>query len=59
MKVGDDVTVTGWLARSEPNLGAVRNVTFADGRKLAAGPPGRHGRSVGPRFAQHSRGDST
>jgi hypothetical protein len=39
MKVGDDVTVTGWLARSEPNLGAVRNVTFADGRKLAAGPP--------------------
>jgi hypothetical protein len=39
MKVGDAVTVTGWLARSEPNLGAVRNVTFADGRKLAAGPP--------------------
>jgi len=39
MKVGDAVTVTGWLARSEPNLGAVRNVTFTDGRKLAAGPP--------------------
>jgi hypothetical protein len=39
MKVGDAVTVTGWLARTEPNLGAVRNVTFADGRKLAAGPP--------------------
>jgi hypothetical protein len=39
MKPGDAVTVTGWLARSEPNLGAVRNVAFADGRKLAAGPP--------------------
>jgi hypothetical protein len=39
MKIGDAVTVTGWLARSEPNLGAVRNVTFADGRKLAGGPP--------------------
>jgi hypothetical protein len=36
---GATVTVTGWLARSEPNLGAVRNVTFADGSKLAAGPP--------------------
>ena len=40
MKVGDDVTVTGWLARSEPNLGAVRNVTFADGRKLFMGSSG-------------------
>jgi len=36
---GAIVTVTGWLARSEPNLGAVRNVTFADGSTLAAGPP--------------------
>ena len=36
---GATVTVTGWLARSEPNLGAVRHVTFADGNKLAAGPP--------------------
>jgi len=36
---GATVTVTGWLARSEPNLGAARNVTFADGSKLAAGPP--------------------
>ena len=39
LKPGAAVTVTGWLARSEPNLGAVRNVTFADGRRLAAGPP--------------------
>lgn len=33
------VTVEGWVARSEPNLGAARWVTLADGRKLAAGPP--------------------
>jgi hypothetical protein len=36
---GAMVTVEGWAARSEPNAGAVRWVTFADGRKLAAGPP--------------------
>jgi len=36
---GATVTVEGWLARSEPNLGAVRWVTFADGHKLAGGPP--------------------
>jgi hypothetical protein len=36
---GATVTVTGWLARSEPNLGAARHVTFADGSKFAAGPP--------------------
>ena len=36
---GTMVTVEGWAARSEPNLGAVRWVTFADGRKLAGGPP--------------------
>jgi len=39
LKVGDKVTVTGWLARGESNLGAVRNVAWPDGRKLAAGPP--------------------
>jgi Family of unknown function (DUF6152) len=39
MKPGDTVTVFGWAARSEPNLAAARHVTFADGRKLAAGPP--------------------
>jgi len=39
LKVGDKVTVTGWLARSNANLGAVRDVTWADGHKLAAGPP--------------------
>jgi hypothetical protein len=36
---GATVTVEGWAARSEPNLGAVRWVTFTDGRKLAGGPP--------------------
>jgi hypothetical protein len=39
LKVGDKITVTGWLARSDANLGAVRNVTLPDGRTLAAGPP--------------------
>ena len=39
VKVGDMVTVTGWLARNDANLGALRNVTLPDGRKLAAGPP--------------------
>ena len=39
LKPGDSVTVFGWLARSDPELGAARYVTVADGRKLAAGPP--------------------
>lgn len=36
---GVTVTVEGWAARSEANLGAVRWVTFTDGRRLAGGPP--------------------
>ena len=39
LKVGDSVTVFGWRARLDPHQGAAREVTFADGRKLAAGPP--------------------
>jgi len=39
VRPGDKITVTGWLARSDPNLGAVRDVTLPDGRKLSAGPP--------------------
>jgi hypothetical protein len=39
LTAGATVTVEGWAARSEPNLGAVRWVTLADGRKLAGGPP--------------------
>lgn len=36
---GDEITVTGWRARTEPTLGAARQVTFSDGRQLLAGPP--------------------
>jgi hypothetical protein len=39
LKSGDTVTVFGWAARIEPQLGFARWVTLADGRKLAAGPP--------------------
>jgi hypothetical protein len=39
LKPGDTVTVVGWEARDEPNLGAARQVTLADGRRLTAGPP--------------------
>src|SRR5947199_10097359 len=39
LKPGDVVTVTGWKARTDPALGAARDVTFADGQKLNAGPP--------------------
>ena len=36
---GTTVTVEGWASRDEAKLGAVRWVTFADGKKLAGGPP--------------------
>jgi hypothetical protein len=36
---GATVIVEGWAARDESKLGAVRWVTFTDGRKLAGGPP--------------------
>jgi hypothetical protein len=36
---GATVTVEGWASRDDATLGAARWVTFADGRKLAAGPP--------------------
>jgi hypothetical protein len=39
LKAGDAITVTGWQARLEPKLGAAREVTFADGKKMTAGPP--------------------
>ena len=39
LKPGDTITVSGWQARLEPTLGAAREVTFADGRKMTAGPP--------------------
>jgi len=39
LKPGAVITVAGWRARLEPNEGAARFVTFADGRRLASGPP--------------------
>lgn len=39
LKLGDTVTVFAWLARAEPNLGMVRYITLADGRRMNAGPP--------------------
>ena len=39
LKPGDTVTVSGWKARIDPALGAARDVTFANGEKLNAGPP--------------------
>ena len=39
LKVGQAITVSGWRARLDPNLGAAREITFADGRKMAVGPP--------------------
>ena len=39
LKPGDAITVTGWQARLEPTLGAAREITFSDGRKMTAGPP--------------------
>jgi hypothetical protein len=39
MKVGDTVTVFGWLARDGTNHAHAREVTLANGRKLFYGPP--------------------
>lgn len=39
LKPGDVITVSGWRARFDPALGAAREVTFASGEKLNAGPP--------------------
>jgi hypothetical protein len=39
MKVGDTIKVFGWRARENPAQAAARDVTFADGHKLNAGPP--------------------
>lgn len=39
LQLGTTVTVEGWASRDDAKLGAVRWVTFTDGRKLAGGPP--------------------
>jgi hypothetical protein len=39
MKVGDTVTVSGWLARDGTKSAHAREVTLRDGKKLFFGPP--------------------
>jgi len=39
LKPGDVVRVFAWKAREDPALGAAREITFADGHKMTAGPP--------------------
>ena len=39
LKPGDLVTVFAWRARLDANLAAAREITFADGHKMAVGPP--------------------
>jgi len=39
LKPGDVVSVYGWKAREDQALGAAREITFADGHKMTAGPP--------------------
>jgi hypothetical protein len=36
---GDEIVVSGWRARTEPMLGAARQITFPDGSQFMAGPP--------------------
>lgn len=43
MKVGDQVTVEGYLAKDGSHLIDARNVTLADGRRIFAGTPGDGG----------------
>ena len=39
LKLGAEVTVTGWRSRQEPTQGAGRQMTFGDGSTLWMGPP--------------------
>ena len=39
LKVGDTLTVFGWLARDGSALAHAREVTLADGKRLFFGPP--------------------
>jgi hypothetical protein len=39
IKVGDEITVTGWHARDGGDWGHSREVTLKDGKKLFFGPP--------------------
>jgi hypothetical protein len=42
-KVGEEVTVTGWLARANDHAAHSRQFTFADGSKMEAGPNAGNG----------------
>jgi len=42
-KIGDEVTVTGWAARSGDNAAHSRQFTFSDGSKMEAGPGAGNG----------------
>ena len=39
VKVGDEITVTGWRARDGGAWGHLRDVTLASGEKMIFGPP--------------------
>lgn len=41
LKIGDEVTVTGYKAKDATNTLAGREITFPDGSKKFAGPAGR------------------
>jgi len=40
LKVGDQVTVDGWLAKDGSNLANMRTVTMADGKTVFGGSSG-------------------
>ena len=39
LKIGDNLTIFAWQARSGPGLAHAREVTLANGKKLYFGPP--------------------
>ena len=39
MKPGDKITVTGWRARDNANIGHSREITLPSGKKMVFGPP--------------------
>jgi hypothetical protein len=47
-KIGDRVTVSGWLARAGGNAAHSRQFTFSDGSKMESGPGAGNGGPAGP-----------
>jgi hypothetical protein len=39
LKPGDAISVFAWRSRVDSNFAAAREITFADGHKMAVGPP--------------------